>query len=78
MVGSSTITPLAWSLVARWPGGGSVWSGPTAVVIERGGRTERVLIGNLSGRILWAIRVGAVALIAARLASDRRRRTSDD
>jgi len=77
-VGDSTITPVARSLVARWPSGGSVWSGPAAVIVEREGRTERIPIRNLNGRILWAMRVGAVAVIAARIVKDRRRRKSDD
>jgi hypothetical protein len=73
-----TITPVARSLFARWPGGGSVWSGPAAVVVEGGGSIERIPIGNISGRILWAMRVGTVALIAAWIVKDRRRRRSDD
>jgi len=77
-VGNSTITPVARSLVARWPGGGSVWSGPAAVIVEREGRTERIPIANLNGRILWAMRVGAVTLIAAWIVKDRRRRKSND
>jgi len=77
-VGSRTITLVARSLVARWSGGGWVWSGPAAVLVEREGTTERIPIGNLSGRILWAMRLGAVALIAAWIAKDRRRRKSDE
>ena len=77
-VGNSTITPVARSLVTRWPGGGAVWSGPAAVLVERDVRTERIPIGNLNGRIVWAIRVGAFALIAAWIARDRRRRKSND
>jgi hypothetical protein len=77
-IGDSTITPVARSLVVRWPAGGSVWSGPAAVLVERDGRTERIPIGNLNDRILWAIRVGASALIAVWIAKDRRRRKSND
>jgi len=77
-VGNSTTTPVARSLVARWPGGGSVWSGPAAVIVDREGGTERIPIGNINGRILWAMRVGAVALIAACIVKDRRRKRSND
>ena len=77
-VGNRTITPVVRSLVARWPGGGSVWSGPVAVIVEREGRTERIPIRNLNARVLWAMRVGAVALIAAWFVKDRRRRKSND
>ena len=77
-VGNGTITPVARSLVVRWPGGRWVWSGPRAVLVERGGRTERVPLGNLNGRILWALRVGAVALTARWMTRDRRRWRSND
>lgn len=77
-VGNRTITPVARSLVARWAGGGAVWSGPAAVIVEREGSTERISIANLNGRILWAMRVGAVALIAVWIAKGRRRRNSHD
>jgi hypothetical protein len=59
-VGDSTITPVARSLVTRWPGGGSVWSEPAAVIVERDGRNERIPIANLNGRVLQAMRVGAL------------------
>ena len=77
-VGDSTITPVARSFVARWPGGGAVCNGPAAVLVEREGRTERIPIANLNGRILWAMRAGAVALLAAWMMKDRRRRRSND
>lgn len=77
-IGDCTITPVAHSLVARWPGGGYVRSGPEAVLVERQGKTERMPVANLNDRILWAIRVGAVALIAVWTAKDRMRRTEND
>ena len=77
-VGTGTITPVARSLVARWPGGGSVWSGPAAVVVEREGKAERIPVPNLNGRIIWAMRVGAAAIVAACIVRDRRRRESND
>lgn len=77
-VGDRIVTPVAQSLLVRWPGGGGAWSGPAAVIIEREGQVERIPIANANGRILWAMRVGAAALIAAWMAKERRRRRSDD
>ena len=34
-VADATLTPLASSLIVRWPGGGAVWSGPAAITVER-------------------------------------------
>jgi hypothetical protein len=48
------------------------------VIVERDGRAERIPIANLNGRILWAMRVGAVALVAAWIVKDRKRRDSND
>jgi hypothetical protein len=75
-VGNRTITLVARSFVARWPGGGFVWSGPAAVIVEGEGKTERIPIANLNGRILWAMRLGAVALVAAWIVKHRGRRDS--
>lgn len=74
MVGDTTVTPLAKSWIARWPGGGAVWSGPAAILVEREGRTERIPIRNLNRRIVWGLRIGALALIAACIRHDRRRK----
>ena len=70
--GDVTVTPLARSLVLRWPRGGVVWSGPSAVVVQREGRTERIPIVNVNRRILWSIRAGTVALIASWILHARR------
>jgi hypothetical protein len=43
-VGDTTITPESQALEVRWPGGGFVWNHPAAVLIERGGETERAPI----------------------------------
>jgi hypothetical protein len=77
-VTNGTITPVARCLVLRWPSGGSVWSEPAAVILEREGRTERIRIGNLNGRVLWAMRVSTVALVARWIAKARRRGKSND
>ena len=76
-VGDTTVTPLARSFVVRWPGGGAVWSGPAAIVVERDGRTDRIPIMNVTRRILWGVRLSAVALVATWMAHHRRRKNSD-
>lgn len=77
-VGSATVTPVARSVIVRWPHGGAVWSGPAAVIVEREGRADRIPIVNVNRWILWGLRVGAAALIATCFAVDRRRRYSND
>ena len=70
--GEATVTPLARSLILRWPRGGAVWSGPAAIVVERDGQAHRIPVANLNGRVLWGLRgVSAVALIAMWLARNR-------
>ena len=78
-VGDTTVTPVARSWVVRWPGGGAVWSGPAAIIVEREGRTERIPVVNLNRGVLWGLRLGAVAvgLLASRMARHRRRKDSD-
>lgn len=77
-IGNATVTPVARSVIARWPGGGAVWSGPAAVIVEREGTTDRIPIVNVNRGILWGLRVGAVALMATCIAFDRRRKDSND
>ncbi len=72
-VGDTTVTPLARSLVVRVPGGRAAWSEPAAILIERDGTTDRIPIVNVNRRIVWGLRLGAVALIAAWMAYRRRR-----
>jgi hypothetical protein len=76
-VGDTTVTPLARSLIARWPGGGAVWSGPAGIIVAREGRTDRIPVVNVNRRILWGLRLGALALIATWMARDRRRKNSN-
>lgn len=76
-VGDATITPVATSLMARWPGGGAVWSGPAAILVERAGRGDRIPIRNVNRRILWGLRASAVALVVTWIAHDRERKDSN-
>ena len=77
-VGDTTFTPLARSLIVRWPGGGAVWSGPAAIIVEREGTTDRIPILQVNRRILWGLRVIAVTLFATWIARHRRRKNSND
>lgn len=43
-VGDITVTPQSQALTVRWPAGGVVWNRPVAVLVERGGQTERIRI----------------------------------
>ena len=42
------ITPESRSLTIRWPNGGLVWNRPLAVVVDRGGTTERIPIVDVT------------------------------
>jgi len=76
-VGDTTVTPLARAVTVRWPGGGAVWSAPAAVIVEREGSRDRISIANVNRRILWGLRLSAVALVATSMAHDRRRQDSN-
>jgi hypothetical protein len=77
IVEDTRITPLASSFIVRWPGGGAVWSGPWAIIVEREGRTDRIPVANVNRRILWGLRLVAVALGATWMAHHRRRKDSN-
>ncbi len=63
-VGDVRVSPVSWSLIGRWPGGGFVWSRPAALDVERDGRVERVPIidvtrlaqvGLMGVTLCWAL-----------------------
>lgn len=72
-VGDVTLTPLAKSVVLRWPRGVVAWSGPSAVVVEREEGTEHIPIVNLNRRILWSIKASTFVFIASWILRDRKR-----
>lgn len=76
VVGDRTITPVARSISAQWPGGGFVSNRPAAVIVEREEGSEQIPIRDLNTRLIWAIAMGAAALIAVAIARDRGRRKS--
>lgn len=77
-VGDTTVTPLARSFIVRWPGGGAVWSGPAAIIVERERSSDRISIVNVDRRILWGLRLSAVALLATWMAHHPGRKNSDE
>jgi len=47
-VGDVTLTPQSQALIVRWPAGGFVWNRPAAILVERGGQTERIPIVDVT------------------------------
>ena len=58
IVGDVTLTPQSKALVIHAPFGGLVWNRPVAVLVERGERTERIPIVDVT-RI---VQLGLLAL----------------
>lgn len=48
MVGAVTMIPQSQALIVRLPCGGFVWNRPTALLVEQGGRTERLPIVDVT------------------------------
>jgi len=46
--GGVTVTPWSRALTVRLPFGGFVWNRPTAVVVERAGRIERIPVRDVT------------------------------
>ena len=59
-VGDVTLTPQSQSLLVRWPDGGWVWNRPVAVLVERGGETERIPVVDVTRKA----QVGLLGLAA--------------
>jgi hypothetical protein len=62
VVGNVRATPEARVVTVRLPFGAFVWNRPSAVVVERDGRVERMRIVNVT-------RLGQLALLASALAA---------
>ncbi len=58
IVGDVTVTPQSKALVIHAPFGGLVWNRPVAILVERGERTERIPIVDVT-RI---VQLGLLAL----------------
>jgi hypothetical protein len=78
-VGDVTLKPQSQALTVRWPNGGFVWNRPVAVLVERGGQTERIPVVDVT-RIaqLTLLGLGFVLSIAALMLSIRQRRNRNE
>ncbi|MCC7354888.1 MAG: hypothetical protein IT330_14180 [Anaerolineae bacterium] len=76
-VGDVTVTPQSQSLTVRWPFGGFVWNRPVAVLVERGGQTERIPIVDTTRMVqLGVLGFGLACAAMAFISLSRQRRDS--
>ena len=77
--GDVTLTPQSQALTVRWPNGGFVWNRPVAVLVERGGQTERIPVLDVT-RIaqLTLLGLGFIFSIATLMLSIRQRRNRNE
>ncbi len=74
VVGDTAIVPQSRALVVRLPRGGIVWNRPTAIIVERGGRTERIRIVDATRRAQAAIfGLLLASFVASRILKSRTR-----
>jgi hypothetical protein len=78
-VGDVALTPQSHALTVRWPNGGFVWNRPVAVLVERGGQTERIPVVDVT-RIaqLTLLGLGFVFTIVTLMLSIRKRRDKNE
>lgn len=69
-VGEQKVTPQTRVAVLRLPFWGFVWNRPVAVLVEENGRSQRILVPDMTRMILIA--AGVVTAIAALLASKKK------
>jgi len=74
-IGDVTLTPQSQALTLHWPNGGFVWNRPVAVLVERGGQTERVPVVDVT-RIaqLTLLGLGLIFSMVTVILSIRKRR----
>ncbi len=72
-VGDVTVTPQSRVLTFRSRFGGFVWNRPTAVLVERGGKSERVPIVDVTRAVLLGL-AGLSLLVTIFVQSNRERR----
>ena len=68
-IGDIAITPQSEAVVARWRNLGGVWNRPVAVVVEQGGRRQRIPIVDVTRLIQFGL-IGlsiAFAMVTAAL-----------
>lgn len=62
VVATTTITPMALSLIVQLPFGGFVWSRPIALELKNGTSTRRLPIVDMTRAIQAAILIAAMGL----------------
>lgn len=78
-VGDVTLTPQSQALTVRWPNGGLVWNRPVAVLVERGGQTERMPVVDVTRMAqLGLLGLGFVFSMVTFILSVRRRRDRNE
>jgi hypothetical protein len=76
IVGDVTVTPQSKSLTLRWPLGGLVWNRPVAVLVERGERTERIPIVDVTRIVqLGLLALSVVFTVVIFILSAKKRRS---
>ena len=69
-----TVTPISRVLSVRLPFAGFVWNRPYAVVVERGGRVERIPILDVTRMVQLGLLALVLVVWVARVALPSRRR----
>lgn len=78
-VGDMAVTPQSQALTVRWPRGGWVWNRPTAVLVERGEKTKRIPIVDVTRAAQLALYgLGLVFAIVGLVLWTRERSTQDE
>lgn len=60
--GAFTLTPQSQAFTLRLPFGGAGWARPTAILVQQGQQTEKVLVKDLSGRYVLLAILAALSL----------------
>lgn len=76
MVGDVTVTPQSKALVMHAPFGGLVWNRPVGVLVERGERTERIPIVDVTRIVqLGLLALSVVFTVVIFILSAKKRRS---
>jgi len=76
IVGDITVTPQSKALVMHAPFGGLVWNRPVAVLVERGERTERIPIVDVTRIVeLGLLALSVVFTVVIFILSAKKRRS---
>ena len=76
--GDIIVTPQSEAISLRWPYGGLVWNRPVAVLVEKGGQTERIPIVDVTRAVqLGLLGLSVILSIITFVVSIRHRRESN-